>query len=73
MWLDTRDWWLRRSHALGLAGALFGTSVSSCCCRAAGSVDSFALSRRLVEAFPTPRDSAIETSRSTWLRAGSRL
>jgi hypothetical protein len=36
----------------------------------AGSVESSALARRLVEAFRNPRDRAIERSRSIWLRGG---
>jgi len=70
MWLDTRDGWLRRYHALGLAVALVGTVCLVALLQAAGSVDSSALARRLVEAFPTSRDRAIDRDVAVYMVPG---
>ena len=70
MWLDTRDGWLRRSRALGLAAALVGTVGLVALLQAAGSVDGSALAKRLVEAFPTSGDATIDRDVAVYMAAG---
>ena len=70
LWLDCRDGWLPRSRALALAATLAGSVCLVALLQAAGTVDGAALARRLVEAFPTTRDRAIERDVAVYMAAG---
>jgi hypothetical protein len=70
LWLDSRDGWVRRSRAVALAATLVGTVCLIALLQAAGTVDGIALARRLVEAFPTSRDGAIDRDVAVYMAAG---
>ena len=70
LWFDSRDGWLPRSRALALAATLAGSVCLVALLQAAGTVDGAVLARRLVEAFPTTRDRAIERDVAVYMAAG---
>jgi hypothetical protein len=70
LWLDSRDGALRRSRAIALASTLAGTVCGLALLQAAATVDGATLAQRLVEAFPTSHDGAIDRDVAVYMAAG---